>query len=74
MSRPRHRHGKYEELFKRAEAKGWRIDGGGSVHFQMFCPCKDKHLVTVSTTPKNPTWVLRLVIKDLRKTCWREAT
>lgn len=73
MPRPRHPDGQHEELFRRAERKGWRIKGGGETHFKMMCPCEDKHMVTVSTTPKNVSVNLRVVIRNLRRTCWKEA-
>ena len=72
MSRPRHPDGSHEALFKLAEKRGWRVTGGGNTHYQMFCPCKLKHIVTVSTTPRNVTGNLRMVIRNLRKLCWRE--
>lgn len=72
MARPRHPDGHHEQLFRKAEQKGWTIRGGGNAHFQMFCPCEDRHIVTVSTTPKNPSVNLRVVIRTIRRMCWKE--
>lgn len=74
MSRPRHPDGDHEQLFKQAERSDWEILGGGKRHFRMQCPCKEKHMVTVSTTPKNVTSNLRVVMNHLRKTCWEEVS
>lgn len=71
MSRNEHQTKEYEELFKRAEKDGWRIEGGGNKHFKMKCPCIAKHLRVVSTTPGTRQDLLRLKTQLRRATCWK---
>jgi hypothetical protein len=70
VSRPRHTRKELEDVLLQAEEKGWRVEGGGNKHFKMKCPCSDKHMQSVSTTPSNPNYLRNLMAQLKRATCW----
>lgn len=49
-SRPRHQDKDYEKLIKKAEARGWVAEKKRR-HWQLYCPCPDEHIRTISATP-----------------------
>lgn len=72
MPRPRHRLKEYEAVLKRAEGKGWAVEGGGDKHFKLKCPNPCKCMLTMSTTPSNPNYLRNLLGQLGRVTCWKE--
>jgi hypothetical protein len=72
-TRPRHGDKSTERLLQEAERKGWRVVKPGG-HFKMYCPCPDKHLKTVSSTPSDPNYLRNLLGELRRKTCWEAKT
>lgn len=72
MSRPRHNVPACERLLKEIERKDWRVTGGGSKHFKIWClnPCKC--MTVVSTTPGKRPNMQVLKAQLMRATCWEE--
>lgn len=62
MRRPRHPKKDVEEALRYAEARGWRIDVGGSHAWgRMYCPANDPEcrcgefcITSIWSTPKDP--------------------
>ncbi|NJD89218.1 MAG: hypothetical protein FIB05_14550 [Betaproteobacteria bacterium] len=62
MPRPRHPKKEVEEALRYAEARGWRIDVGGSHAWgRMYCPANDPEcrcgefcITSIWSTPKDP--------------------
>lgn len=69
---PRDPRKELEALLKEAEATGWRATKGKK-YFTIWCPCPDKHRVTVHLTPSDPNYERNLRAHLRRTTCW-EAT
>ena len=68
MTRPRHRRPELEEVLKRAEKKGWRVEHGKR-YWMLWCPC-GKHHKTVKKTPSGGNYKQNLLGQLGRATCW----
>jgi hypothetical protein len=69
LVRPRHQRKELEALLREAEAKGWRVDRAKG-YFKMYCPCPEKHIVSVRLTPSGSRYEQNRRVKLRSQTCW----
>jgi hypothetical protein len=67
--RPRHSVKELEQVLRDAEARNWRVEGGGNSYFKIYCPCPMMHMKTVHLTPQR-NYEKRLRRWLARRTCW----
>lgn len=69
--RARHNDTDYEKLLRAAEEREWSIikDDG---YFKCYCPCADKHYVSVVLTASSSRTLKNTKAKFEGKSCWKE--
>ena len=72
MTRPRHPDKELEDVLRRAEAQGWRVERRKK-YYKLYCPCGFKHLKTVHLSPSDPNYLRNLIGALTRMGCWKEA-
>lgn len=73
MPRPRHRMPAGEALLRSLERQGWRVQGGGKVHFKAYCGCPAMHRIGIATTPSSgESYFRRRRVRLSNHTCWED--
>jgi len=70
-TRTRHNDPDYEKLLRAAEKRGWNVlkDAG---YFKCYCPCAEKHFVSVVLTASSSRTLVNTRSKFEGKSCWKD--